>query len=47
MSCVTYEDEGRDRNTNFYFVYIAQVKDSINYISNIYGGVMESKKKCH
>ena len=35
----------RDKNTNFYVVHIAQTKCSIKYISNIYGGVMQSEKK--
>ena len=35
----------RDKNTNFYVVHIAQTKCSIKYISNIYGGMMQSEKK--
>ena len=35
----------RDNNTNFYVVHIAQTKCSIKYISNIYGGMMQSEKK--
>ena len=34
----------RDKNTNFHVVHIAQTKCSIKYISNIYGGVMQSEK---
>ena len=34
-----------DKNANFYVVHIAQIKCSIKYISNIYGGVMQSEKK--
>ena len=34
-----------DKNTNFYVVHIAQTKCSIKYISNIYGGMMQSEKK--
>ena len=35
----------RDKNTNFHVVHIAQIQCSIKYISNIYGGVMQSEKK--
>ena len=35
----------RDKNINFHVVHIAQTKCSIKYISSIYGGVMQSKKK--
>ena len=35
----------RDKNTNFRVVHVAQTKCSIKYISNIYGGVMQGKKK--
>ena len=35
----------RDKNINFHVVYIAQTKCSIKYISNIYGIMMQSKKK--
>ena len=35
----------RDKNTNFNIVHIAQTKCSIKYISNIYGGMVQSKKK--
>ena len=35
----------RDKNTNFYVVHIAQTKFSIEYISNIYGSMMQSEKK--
>ena len=35
----------RDNNTNFYVVHIAQTKCSIKYISNIYRGMTQSKKK--
>ena len=34
----------RDKNTNFYIIHIVQTKYSIKYISNIYGGVMQSEK---
>ena len=34
----------RDKNTNFHIVHIVQTKCSIKYISNIYGGVMQSEK---
>ena len=34
----------RDKNTNFHVAYIAQTKCSINCISNIYGGMMQSAK---
>ena len=34
-----------DKNANFYVVHIAQIQCSIKYISNIYGGVMQSEKK--
>ena len=36
----------RDKNTNFYVIYIAQTKCSIKHISNIYiyEGVMQSEK---
>ena len=35
----------RDENTNFHIVHITQTKCSIEHISNIYGGVMQSEKK--
>ena len=35
----------RDKNTNFHITHIAQIKCSIKYISNIYGGMMQSEKK--
>ena len=35
----------RDKNTNFYVVHITQIKCSIKYILNIYGGMMQSEKK--
>jgi len=34
----------RDKNTNFHVVHIAQTKCSINHISNIYRGAMQSEK---
>ena len=36
----------RDKNANIHVVHIAQTKCSIEYISNIYGGVMQSEKNC-
>ena len=35
----------RYKNINFDVVHIAQTKCSIKYISNIYGGMMQSEKK--
>ena len=35
----------RDKNINFHVVHIAQTKCSIKYISNVYGGMMQSEKK--
>ena len=35
----------RDKNANFHVVHISQTKCSIKYISNIYGGMMQSVKK--
>jgi hypothetical protein len=40
-----FKYEERDKNTNFYIVHIVQTKGSIKYILNIYGGVMQSKKR--
>ena len=37
--------EIRDKNINFHIVHITQTKCSIKYISNIYGGMMQSEKK--
>ena len=36
----------KDKNTNFHIVHVAQTKCSIEYISNTYGYVMQSEKKC-
>ena len=36
--------ERRDKNTNFHVVHISQTKCSIKYISNTYGGVIQSEK---
>ena len=35
----------KDKNTNFHVAHISQTKCSINCISNIYGGMMQSEKK--
>ena len=35
----------RDKNINFHVIHIAQTMCSIKYISNIYGGMMQSEKK--
>ena len=43
--CVTIYSCIRDKNINFHVVHITQIKCSIKYISNIYGGVMQSEKK--
>ena len=34
-----------DKNSNFHVIDIAQTKCSIKYISNIYGGMLQSEKK--
>jgi len=33
--------KGRDNNTDFHVIHIAQTKRSIKYINNIYGGLMQ------
>ena len=34
----------RDKNTDFHVRHVAQTKCLIKYISNIYGGIMQSEK---